>query len=47
MKNSVEGLFKVLMWRIEEAITEQEFTQLYKEWAKRRNISEMPLSAKS
>lgn len=38
MKSSIEGLLKVLIWRIDNAITATEFTQIYLEWMKKRDL---------
>ena len=34
----MEGLLKVLIWRLDGTITPTEFTQIYYEWMKKREI---------
>ncbi len=41
MEKSIEGLIKVLIWRVDGAITDREFSQIYFEWLKRRDIQKV------
>ena len=43
----MEGLLKVLVWRMEGSITEQEFSQIYQEWLKKKEILEQPVSTRN
>ena len=47
LKVSIDGIFKVLIWRIDGAITDSEFSQIYAEWLKRRDIYSSPLNVRS
>ncbi|CDW89710.1 UNKNOWN [Stylonychia lemnae] len=47
LRNSMEGLLKVLIWRLDGAITPAEFTQIYLEWMKKRDITNAILNTSS
>jgi len=34
----MEGLMKVLIWRVDHSITDAEFSHIYLEWMKKRSI---------
>ena len=43
---SIDGLFEVILWKLDDKITLKEFQQIYGEWLKMRKISSV-LEAKS
>ncbi len=47
MRNSIDGLLKVLIWRMDGAITDVEFTQIYLEWMKKRDIHRQLMNTSS
>jgi hypothetical protein len=34
----MDGMLKVILWRIEGTISEQEFSQIYREWLKKKGV---------
>eukprot|EP00347_Sterkiella_histriomuscorum_P024308 403331582 len=47
LRNSMEGLLKVLIWRLDNVITPSEFTQIYQEWQRKRDIHSALLNTSS
>jgi hypothetical protein len=43
----MEGLYKVLLWRVNGTITNEEFNQIYLEWLKKRDLLKTPANSKS
>jgi hypothetical protein len=34
----MEGMLKVIIWRLDGTISQQEFSQIYKEWLKKKGV---------
>ncbi len=47
LRSSMDGLFKVLLWRIDDKICDLEFRQIYQEWLKKRDIVKSPINTRS
>lgn len=43
VRSGLDGLFKVLIWRLEGSINAGEFRQLYHEWLRKKGLLERPL----
>jgi hypothetical protein len=42
--DSGEGLFTVLLWKLDGKITQEEFSEIYAEWCKARAITDAKLT---
>ena len=40
----MDGLLKVLVWRLENSISPAEFRQIYHEWLSKKGILDQPLA---
>lgn len=43
----MDGLLKVLIWRLEGSINQAEFRQIYHEWLRKKGILETPLATRA
>lgn len=46
LRKSMEGLLKVLFWKLEGQISAEEFRKLYHEWLRNKGILETPLQTR-